>query len=149
MDRPLSLFRPAGGGLQRRVLGMRHDERLRPDETGGAFLLFELTVPPGLGAPPHRHGEDAEAFYLLAGRLTFDDGEGSRTAGPGDVCFLPAGGVHAFRNDGPDSARALVVVSPGRAAAGFFAAVDALADADASPEAVARLAARHDLTIVG
>lgn len=149
MTDPSPLFRPAGSGTPRRVLAMRHRDLLTPAETGGAFLFVEVTVPPGEGAPLHRHGEDAEAFYLLSGWLTFEGADGLRRAGPGDCCWLPAGGAHAFRNEGREPARALVVVAPGIRAEAFFAALDAAAEAGApAPESVAAAAAAHDLELL-
>lgn len=141
-------FRPAGTGGIHTVLGMTHVNKATTAETDGAFLLMELTVPPGCGAPMHRHDEDAECFYILEGRLTFAGPDGSRAAGPGDCCLLPAGGDHAFVNDGESSVRALVVVSPGRKSEAFFGTLDAAARAG-GPDlaAVPGIAARHGLTI--
>jgi quercetin dioxygenase-like cupin family protein len=40
------------------------------EETGGAFLMSEISVAPGGGTPPHIHHREDEAFRLLEGTLT-------------------------------------------------------------------------------
>src|SRR5205814_10483274 len=48
------------------------------EQTGGDFSLMERTVPPGgRTPPPHRHVTCSEAFFVLAGTVTFrlDDAE--------------------------------------------------------------------------
>ncbi|MCK6454826.1 MAG: cupin domain-containing protein, partial [Alphaproteobacteria bacterium] len=114
MSPPALIHRAATAGTAHNVLGMTHVYKAGPEETGGAFLLFELLVPPGCAAPLHRHENDTECFFVLDGALTFMSPGGARIAGVGETCLLPAGGAHAFRNDGERPARALVVASPGR-----------------------------------
>src|SRR6266496_500678 len=42
------------------------------EQTGGDFSLMERTVPPGARTPPpHRHVTCSEAFFVLAGTVTF------------------------------------------------------------------------------
>ncbi len=148
MSGALPLFRPVGSGISRCVLGMHHSDRLVPADTAGAFLLLELSVPAGCSAPLHSHAHDAEAFYMLEGCLTFSGPDGHRTLGPGDVCYLPATGEHAFRNDGPEPAKALVMVAPGVAAEAFFRRIDGLAAAGpVTPDVVAATAADYELTL--
>lgn len=142
-------FVPAGGGDGANVLGMTHTYKVRGADSGNALLMLELTVPAGCGAPRHRHDIDSECFYVLDGTLTVETRDGERRCGPGDFCQLPAGAEHAFRNDGPGIARALVSVTPGRAAEAFFDAVDAAGrGGPPAPAQVAALAARHDLAII-
>jgi quercetin dioxygenase-like cupin family protein len=140
-------FIPAGAGQVQNVLGMRHVNKLTPED--GGPLMLELTIPPGLGAPPHRHDDDAESFYILSGEITFvTDGE-TRIARAGDFQHLPVGGVHAFRNDGQTDARALVVATPGIEALRFFTEIDAaMREGRADPPAVTAIAERHGLAIL-
>jgi mannose-6-phosphate isomerase-like protein (cupin superfamily) len=144
-----SIFRPAGAGTARNALGTRHVDKVVPAETGGAFLLAEITVPPGCGAPMHRHHVDAECFYVLDGALTFTDPSGSFTATTGDTCFLPAMSAHAFRNDGEIPARVLVFTTPGRDAQRFFAEIDAAMGRETPDiDIVTEIARRHRITIL-
>lgn len=143
------LFRPARSGTPRNVLGIRHLDKVSPKESAGAFLLTEITVPAGCGAPMHRHHVDAECFYLLEGELVFVGPSGSFTAAAGDTCFLPRMGLHGFRNESDRPARALVITSPGRDAEAFFAEIDMVMEAgDPDPATVTEIAARHRLTVL-
>src|SRR5215470_17057680 len=66
-------------------------------ETGGAFFLADVSVPPGGGPPPHVHDREDETFYLLQGALTVWVGDQTIYASPGDCAHLPRGIVHSFR----------------------------------------------------
>jgi quercetin dioxygenase-like cupin family protein len=37
------------------------------EQTGGAFFMAEVSVPPGGGNPPHIHHREEETFYLQQG----------------------------------------------------------------------------------
>ena len=56
---------------------------LRTEQSAGAVALVENTVPAGWPGPPLHHHDFDEAFYVLAGELTFQLGERRRVAGPG------------------------------------------------------------------
>lgn len=97
--------------------------RLRSEETGGEVALVENLVPPGWGGPPLHHHAFDEAFYVLAGRLTFQLGDELATAGPGTVVFAPGGSVHTLANLGHEPARYLLLCTP----AGFERYFDRIA----------------------
>lgn len=144
------LFRNREQGALRRVLGMTHVNKVLAGESG-SYLLVELTVPPGCGAPLHTHEVDAECFYMLEGELVFSDGASERTAVAGDCCYLPPRRAHGFMNHGGQPARALVIATPGHAAQAFFDDLDRLADAPQAPqlEELAALAGKHALRLGG
>lgn len=114
---------PAAAGLQHDVLGIRHLNKVLPD--GGHGLIMEMIVSPGQGAPEHAHAVDAEAFYILNGELVVEQNGATSTLRRGDMCFLPPGQFHAFRNESAHEARAIVVATPGMDAFAFFAEIDA------------------------
>src|SRR2546427_12769337 len=69
------------------------------DQTGGDFSLMERTVPPGARTPPpHRHVTCSEAFFVLAGAVTFRLDDPEVTRGAGGFPLVPAGGGHHVRN---------------------------------------------------
>jgi mannose-6-phosphate isomerase-like protein (cupin superfamily) len=61
------------------------------EETGGEYSLYELTVPPPLGAPPHIHHRETEAYYVLDGEVEFLKGERTLRAGVGQLVHVPKG----------------------------------------------------------
>ena len=94
---------------------------LRGEDSENSVALLEDAVPPGWGGPPlHHHGWD-EAFYVLAGELTFQL-EGQVVTKPaGEVAFAPRGVHHTFANLSEAPAAYLVVCTP----AGFERYFDA------------------------
>lgn len=81
-------------------------------DTGGAFFLAEVSVPPGGGPAPHIHHREDESFHVLEGTLTIRVGETTITASAGDFVFLPRGIAHSFKNSCDAPAKALVLVTP-------------------------------------
>jgi mannose-6-phosphate isomerase-like protein (cupin superfamily) len=83
------------------------------EETGGEYSLYETTAPPQIGAPPHIHHRETEAFYVLEGEFEFLKGERTVRAGVGEFVRVPRGVVHGFTNVGDEPARLLGIVTPG------------------------------------
>ncbi|SDB68188.1 cupin domain-containing protein [Belnapia rosea] len=106
--------------------------RARPSE-GSAFLLSECRSAPGAGAPPNRHPEDEEAFYILSGSYEFSVDGVTRNVGPGDYVPIPTGAPHHFRNTGPGIASMLVLNSPGRQHEAFFSSLGEPVDQATEP----------------
>ena len=119
---------------------------LHTEQSAGAVALVENTVPAGWPGPPLHHHDFDEAFYVLAGELTFQLGERRRVAGPGEVVFAPRGSHHTLANHGSSGARYLLVCTPG----GFeryFAKLAADAAGVAPPPEVAK--GYPETTVVG
>ena len=72
-----------------------------------------VTQPPGVATPLHRHTREAEAFYLLDGRMDYRAGDEDYELYAGCFMYLPAGLPHAFRIRGDEPARFLAMVEPG------------------------------------
>ena len=69
------------------------------------------------GPDLHEHREHADAFYVLEGELEFRLGpQGSRVVkgGPGTLMLVPAGLIHAFRNESGATARFLNIHAPSK-----------------------------------
>jgi mannose-6-phosphate isomerase-like protein (cupin superfamily) len=82
-------------------------------QTGGDFSLMERTVPPGARTPPaHRHVTCSEAFFVLAGTVTFWLDGTELAGGAGDFLLVPRGVGHTFGNRGSEPARLLVLHAP-------------------------------------
>lgn len=140
-----TIFVPAGAGEQLKILGATHYTKITPEQTGGAFTALEIVVPPECGPPMHSHETDSEFFFILEGTLTLSDPDGDIEAGPGDFCFLRAGGHHAFRNNTKSDVRALVMVTPGADAHCFFTSLDAQLQGAVDVPVVVDLAGRNGI----
>ena len=82
-------------------------------QTGGDFSLMERTLPPGGRRPPaHRHVNCSEAFFVLAGQVSFVLDGADLTGDPGDFLLVPRGAAHTFGNAGSEPARLLVLHAP-------------------------------------
>ncbi len=101
------------GGRSIWLLGMLITFRAVAEETGGDYSLYEQTVPPQLGPPPHIHHQETEAFYVLEGKFEFLKGDQTVTASSGSFVYVPKGVLHTFRNVGEIPARFLAIVTPG------------------------------------
>ena len=67
------------------------------DETGGRFALLETLTRRGAEPPLHLHSREDELVYVLAGRVTFCQGDQDLRCGPGDGVLLPRGCEHSYR----------------------------------------------------
>lgn len=116
------------------VLGDRYTVLLSAEETGGAYSMFEFSVPPGHGSPPHVHSHEDESFYVVSGELEFMVDGVALGAGAGDLLFGPKGVPHNFTAVGDEPARVICITSPGGFER-FFAAVGKLVSDPDSPAA--------------
>jgi quercetin dioxygenase-like cupin family protein len=107
------LVRGPGDGPATWALGGLFEQVASGAETAGSFSLSLVTQPPGAATPLHVHTREAEAFYLLDGRLTYQAGEHLHHLVAGSFIYLPADIPHAFRVTGAVPARFLAVVAPG------------------------------------
>ncbi len=115
-----------GEGQIVRLLGEPRVFKVTPAENGGTYLQFESAHAPGMGAPPHLHRAEDEAFYVLAGEYEFSVGEARFTATAGAFAFVPRGTVHAFQNIGQEAGCMLITVTPGTGHEGLFREVEEL-----------------------
>lgn len=144
------LVKSAGEGPTVRLRGATVTRKADSAATAGAWSLLEYEAPPHFeGPPPHWHALVTEAFYVLAGTLTFVIEERTITAGPGAFVLVPTGIVHTFLNATAEPVRFLTFCSPG----GFEQYFDDLAALVASaptwppqdPGALEALWERHDI----
>ena len=145
------------GGRSIWLLGMLVTFKAVSEETGGEFSLYELTVPPQLGALPHIHHAETEAFYVLDGEVEFLKGEHTVRAGVGEFVFIPKGVVHGFTNAGQEPARCLGIVTPGGLAEKLLTGLGEPAKAETLPplpegppdvEKIAQIVSKYDTEMV-
>lgn len=120
----------------------------RAEQTGGAYSVYALHVPPGAGAPPHVHRADDEAFFVLSGAFEVTFGGETITAGAGEFVSLPRGIAHAFRCVGDTAGRLLGIASPGGHERFFEDAHALFAAGPPAPPQIGALLERHGMEIV-
>ena len=78
----------------------------------GGYSLFEVTVAPQGSLLAHVHHWEGETYYILEGKLLFQEGERRFTATAGACVNVPKGILRTFKNVGTQSARLLVIITP-------------------------------------
>ena len=87
-------------------------EHLLEPGPGVEFGAALVTQPPGVATPLHLHHQEAEAFYVLEGRLDYRAGEETYQLYDGCFIYLPLGVPHAFRIRGESPCRFLALTAP-------------------------------------
>jgi quercetin dioxygenase-like cupin family protein len=118
-------------------------------ETAGRIAAYEFAVPPATAGPPlHLHRTWDEAFYVLAGEMTFLIAGAAHRAPAGSFIFIPRGVLHTFWNASDAPARQLTIFTPS-GIEDYFAALNQLltAENDAARAEAAALMAQHDMVV--
>jgi len=98
--------------------------------TNGTCSVLFADLKPGEGAPPHRHREYDEYFFVVEGTISLViDGKES-TIVPGTLAFTPRGAIHSFKNIGASTASMLEWTIPGGNEPYFRAVSEMGADLD-------------------
>jgi quercetin dioxygenase-like cupin family protein len=112
------------------VAGARFSWKVKGDDTGSVFSMYEQVLNPGEGVPLHCHPY-AEVFYVLSGTVDYlrvtDDGEEWLACAAGETIVVPINALHAFYNRMAEPARHLSISTQLHQA--FF---DAVEEADRS-----------------
>lgn len=137
-DAPHDIDYKSGGSCDYLVTGA---------QSRGDYGLYRWNMAAGKGGPaPHFHRAVSESFFVLDGVIQIFDGTAWKDGHPGDFCFVPEGGVHAFRNESGEPASMLILFSPGAPREKYF---EGLAEIGAtgqrpSDEQMAEFFAAHD-----
>ena len=102
----------SGEGESYWVLGDLYTFKAVSEETEGKYALMELVIYPQDGTPPHIHSREAEAFYILEGKLEFQLDDRTVIATPGTFLHSPAGQLHRFTNTSSMPAKMLCWATP-------------------------------------
>ncbi len=82
-------------------------------ETGGAFAVIDMLIPPNGGPGPHAHAGFQESFYIIDGEIEVKSEAATYTAKKGSFVTIPKGGiVHCFKNKTNQVAHLLCMVVP-------------------------------------
>jgi hypothetical protein len=125
------------------MLGGLYEVLLSSAETNGAATVMQMTLPQGMGPPPHAHHKGVtETVYVVEGTLTYQIEGKKMEGGPGSVFRIPADTFETFE---PTSrVRVVITYEPGGideffAEAGEPAQRREVPPAPTSPPDVARL----------
>ena len=112
---------PFGSGLRKverdegekfDVAGARFTWKVKGEDTGYAFSIYEQELEPGEGVPLHCHAY-GEVFYALSGCIDFlrvtGAGEEWITCAGGETIIIPTNSLHAFYNRTDTPARLLSI----------------------------------------
>jgi quercetin dioxygenase-like cupin family protein len=102
----------SGAGESVWVVGDHYTIKASGKDTGGAFALIEVLVPPQSGPPPHVHSREDEAFYVLEGEFEVHIDNQRHTAVPGSWVTLAKGSLHHFKNISRARANMLILATP-------------------------------------
>ena len=84
-----------------------------PTHTGAAQLaIIEGSLVARKGHNFHKHPNQEEVMFVVAGRIEQWIDKEKRILGPGDSAFIPPGVVHASFNAGDDEAKLLAIFGP-------------------------------------
>jgi quercetin dioxygenase-like cupin family protein len=110
-------------------------------QTNGRYALSHSTIAPGGGAGEHRHSREAEAFYVLGGRLEFRLEGQTFVLERGDCLHAEPGLTYGFEVLGPETAEVLILYAP----AGLERFVSEAGVPDPSTEAEGQRAFRRSI----
>ena len=113
-----SVVRQAGEGRAFWMLGGLYEVKASSDETGGAMTVMEMTLPGGMGPPPHTH-PGSESVYVIEGNLRYHIDGQEFEGSPGSFFHIPAGVVENF--EPITQCRLLVTYAPPGTIEEFFA----------------------------
>jgi quercetin dioxygenase-like cupin family protein len=126
------------------------------EQTDGQYALFEITVEPQAGPPPHIHSREDESFYILEGEVEFHLDERTVVATPGTFLQSPRGQKHSFKVVGSQPAKMLCWATPAGIEQFFTEVGTVLSGASVAPppithEAIGRMvstAPKYGITIL-
>ncbi len=136
------------------MLDSLYEVKASGEETGGELTVMQMTIPPGMGPPPHTH-PGGESVLVLEGQVRYHIGDDVHEAGPGSFFHIPADTVENFESANDKAIRILVVYTPGGIDR-FFAEAGEPAErrelpprSEAPPdlERIASIGAKHGLNI--
>jgi quercetin dioxygenase-like cupin family protein len=146
------IARGPGEGKAFWMLGGLYEVKAAGDETGGALTAMEMTMPAGMGPPPHVHS-GGESVYVLEGTLRYHIGDEVKEGGPGSFFYIPEGTVENF--EPTSDCRILVFYTPGGMDRFFEEAAEPAARREVPPapdgppdvEALSAIARKHGLEL--
>jgi quercetin dioxygenase-like cupin family protein len=120
IGRDVAHFAPGEGSRSLWVFGELVMYKIKGEQTGGAYSLFELVTQPKGGPPPHVQHREHESCYVLEGEYEFLVEGHTLRVRTGSLLYVPRGNLHAHRNVAEGVGRMLVSQTPGGLHERFF-----------------------------
>lgn len=95
------------------AMGVLVTVKVRAEDTGGAYSVFEDLIPPGAGPVPHTHTKEDETIFVIEGELRAWLGGKQYDVKAGDFVHMPRGVQHYFKNVSEKPTRLLLSYTPG------------------------------------
>jgi quercetin dioxygenase-like cupin family protein len=121
--------------------------KIPTDATGGLLSVCEMPVAPGFMVPPHTHRDTDEWSYVLEGRIGARIGDDEFTAVTGSWILKPRGTMHTFWNAGPEPARIIELLTPGRFERFFRQMTDLASRDELTDDVMGALAEEYGTTV--
>lgn len=102
---------PPGSGKVLKLIGVTH--KLRSQQTGGGYYLFESEFDPESGNRLPVHTYEDEVVYVVQGTIQIRLGDGMLEASEGVIAHLPKGIPHALFNPLKTPLKILALAIPG------------------------------------
>jgi quercetin dioxygenase-like cupin family protein len=83
-----------------------------PSTSAKQLTVIDVTLSPGKGHDFHKHPDQEEVLYVVAGTVEQWVDREKRMLGPGDSAFVPADMVHASFNAGSTDAKIVAILGP-------------------------------------
>lgn len=142
-----ALLIPADQGAAFNILGVPTVAKLNTADTGGAYIVAEQVVPPGMGVPPHVHTREDEIFFVLDGEVEFLAGDKMVVGRAGDIVHGPRDVPHSYKAVGNAPARMRFIAIPGDVE-GMFQELAKWPPGPPDMEKLAELCGRHGIRFV-
>lgn len=101
----------SGEGQAFWMLGGLYEVLLSSAETHGAATVMQMTMPAGMGPPPHLHHGVTETVYVVDGTLTYRIDGDKIEGGPGSLFRIPADTLENF--EPKSQVRVVITYEPG------------------------------------
>ncbi len=90
-----------------------------PSTNAKQLTVIDVTLAPGMGHSFHKHPDQEEVLYVVAGSVEQWVDREKSLLGFGDSAFIPPGMVHASFNIGETDAKLVAILGPCVGAAGY------------------------------
>lgn len=95
------------------AMGVKVTVKVKSEDTGCAYSVFEDLIPPGAGPVPHTHTKEDETIFVIEGELRAWLGGKQYDVKTGDFIHMPRNVQHYFKNVSEKPTRLLLSYTPG------------------------------------